>query len=238
MKKTSISLLFGLFTLLSGISGFVVAQDAAKNEQVYSVSPDLRRCIYPLCGGWLLNPLNIATLDFQNEEQAAANSLQFAPIYVARINYRELELTKEQIQKFEQEAHSGKALLRGRLVEIRHWTKQFRQPIYELVASGSWLAANDNTPFGPYLDVKSSGIVCITTPCPYYEAELINTNIFSLFDAVNFERARLTREQEALAWRAISEGGLFMTAVTYTFQGMAGEGTGLAATQVYFSYPK
>jgi len=239
MKKMSICFLFSFISLLLGFTHTAVgqSQDVARG-QVFSVSPDLRRCIYPLCGGWHLNPVNIATLGFQNEEQATTAPAQFAPIYVARINYRALGLSKEQIQKFEQEAYAGKTLARGRLVEIRHWSKQFGQPVYELVASGTWIAANNQTPFGPYLDVKSSGIVCITTPCPYYEAELINTSIFSLFDEVTFARAGLNREQEARAWRAISEGGLFMTAVTFPFQGMAGEGTGLAATQVYFSFPR
>lgn len=237
MKKTSVSLLLCLFTLLFGFTSLTEAQIVAR-EQVYSVTPDLRRCVFPLCGGWYINPVNIATLDFQDEEQATVAPQQFAPIYVARINYKALGLSKEQIQKFEQEAYAGKALVRGYTRDVPYWTTQFRQPIKELVASGTWLAANNNPPFGPYLNVKSSGIVCITTPCPYYEAELINTSIYSLFDDLNFERARLTREQEARAWRAVAEGGLFMTAITYPFKGMAGEGTGLAATQVYFSYPK
>jgi hypothetical protein len=211
--------------------------DPAK-QQVYSLEPDLRKCAFPFCGGWYLNPVNLATVSFQNEEQALNAPSSFAPIYIAKINYRALGLTQDQIKKFEQEAYAGKALIRGTLSDYRVYTQGIARPVYQLLARGAWLAANGNPHLGPYLDVRSSGIVCITTPCPYYEAELINTDILSLFDRVTFERARLTREQETLAWREISQGGLFMTAVTFSFEGLAGEGTGLAATQVYFSYPK
>ncbi len=223
--------------------GSAVAQTAipppSESIRTYSVQPDYRRCASPMCGGWFLTPVNLPTLHIQTEEEALAPPATLAPIYVAAVNYRALGLTPEEIAKLEAQMRQGLALLRGALRPYVWPTgSPSTTPLNILVANGAWTAANQNRPVGSYLNVKSSGIVCITTPCPYYKAELINTSVTSLFDELNFKRAELTPEQELRARRAVAEGGLVLTGVPYPFQGVAGQGRGLAATQVYFSYPK
>lgn len=216
----------------------VISPPAAR-VQTYSVQPDYRRCASPICGGWFLTPVNLATLHFQTEEEALAPPPSFAPIYVAAVDYRSLGLTPEEIARLEMQMRQGLALLRGALKPyIWPANSPSTRPLNILAANGAWTAANNNRPIGSYLNVKSSGIVCITTPCPYYEAELINTSITSLFDELNFRRAELTAAQELKARRAVAEGGLVLTGFIYPFKGVAGEGKGIAATQVYFSYPK
>ena len=200
----------------------------------YTVKPDYRKCAFPLCGGWFLTPVNQYSLQLENEDEAYQNSLLVPnTIYVSHINYRALGVTPEQIKELETIMRSGQALLAGSANSFASFVPAART----FTAQAAWTSPTKTEPVGPYLNVSSSGIVCITTPCPYYKAELINSGFSSNFHELNFEKAELDREQEALAWQAISSKGLVLTGVTFVSQGMTGTGTGIAATKVFFPFP-
>jgi hypothetical protein len=209
----------------------------------YIVKPDYRKCAFPLCGGWYLTPVNQYSLHLETEDEAYQNAALLPnSIYVSYINYKRLGLTKKQIAELETAINSEQTLLRGAVVNspvsgnIVTRTKT-------LVANGAWVGANKNTPVGPYLKISSTGIVCITTPCPYFNAALINSNYSSEFHALSLEKALLDREQEAQAWQAISTDGLVITGTTYESTGfdetgaVPGKGIGIAATKVFFAFP-
>jgi hypothetical protein len=227
---TTISLLFSL-----GCIAQTPVKPAPDNGLTYSVKPDYRKCAFPACGGWYLTPVNQYSLQLETADDAYQNSL-IAPntIYVAYINYRTLNLTPEQIKELEASLRSGQGLLRGTINSIS------TTPVIgtkTLVAQAAWTSPTKTDPVGPYLKVSSSGIVCITTPCPYYKAELINTAFTSNFDELVFDKAELDREQTAQAWQAVSSGGLVITGVKYDSKGQVGTGTGISATKVFFDFP-
>lgn len=223
------------------ISPGVLAQDVirpAPNEgTTYLVKPDYRKCAFPMCGGWFLTPLNQFSRQLESDEEAYENSL-LPPksIYVAYIDYRRLGLTREQQRELESEMHNEQALLRGVLSRSGVVTPETSASA-TLQANGAWVSANKREPYGPYLRISSTGIVCITTPCPYYKAELINTGFSTVFDDLNLEKAELDREQTGRAWQAVASEGLVITGVKYESEGMTGPGTGIAATKVFFSFP-
>ncbi len=203
----------------------------------YSVKPDYRKCAFPMCGGWFLTPVNQYSLQLESEDEAYQNSsLLPNSIYVAYINYRALGLKPAQIQELEVAMRSEQALLRG---TISNPPIASISPIggRTLAVNGAWTGANKTVALGPYLKISSSGIVCITTPCPYYKANLINSLYSTNFHELTFAKAELTREQEALAWQAVASDGLVMTGLRYESQGQVGTGVGISATKVFFAFP-
>jgi hypothetical protein len=226
--------------LLALAAGLFMAATVSAQEPVkptpdtaltYSVKPDYRKCAFPLCGGWYITPVNQYSLALEDSDEAYQHSLLLPnSIYVATINYKALGLTPDQIAKLEDSLRRGQGLLRG---VVKASTTKYST----LIAQAAWTSPNTNTPVGPYLNVSSSGIVCITTPCPYFKAELINSFFTTNFHELTFEKAGLDEKQESLAWQAVSEAGLVLTGVKFESQGMTGTGTGIAATKVYFSYP-
>jgi hypothetical protein len=225
-----LALAAGLF-MTATVSAQEPIKPAPDTALTYSVKPDYRKCAFPLCGGWFITPVNQYSLALEESDEAYQHSLLLPnSIYVATINYKALGLTPEQIAKLEDSLRSGQGLLRGvvKASTTKHST---------LIAQAAWTSPNTNTPVGPYLKVSSSGIVCITTPCPYFKAELINSFFTTNIHELTFEKAGLDEKQESLAWQAVSEAGLVLTGVKYESQGMTGTGTGIAATKVYFGYP-
>lgn len=226
--------------LLAFTAGLLIAMNATAQESIkpapvnaltYSVKPDYRKCAFPVCGGWYITPANQYSLALEDSDEAYQHSLLLPnSIYVATINYKAMGLTPDQIATLEDSLRKGQGLLRGVV-------KTAATKFSTLVAQAAWTSPNANEPVGPYLKVSSSGIVCITTPCPYFTAELINSFSSTNFHELTFEKAGLDEKQESLAWQAVSEGGLVLTGVKYESQGMTGTGTGVAATKVYFSYP-
>jgi hypothetical protein len=209
----------------------------------YIVKPDYSKCAFPMCGGWFLTPVNQYSLQLQTEDEAYQSAALLPnSIYVAYINYKRLGLIEEQIAELNNAIQSEQALLRGTIISsptsgiVPSRTKT-------LVANGAWVGANKNTPVGPYLKISSTGIVCITTPCPYFNATLINSDYTRQFHDLSLEKAALDREQEAQAWQAISTDGLVITGTTYETTGFdetgaePGKGIGIAATKVFFCIP-
>lgn len=223
-------------SLLISIGSFAQAVEKPSpiKPTTYSVKPDYRKCAFPACGGWYLTPVNQYSLQLESDDEAYQNSLLLPnTIYVSTINYRALGLTPSQIKELEISLRSGQGLLAGTI------SGPVISPaaIKTLNAQSAWTSPTKNEPFGTYLNVSSSGIICITTPCPYFTAQLINSTFSTNFHELTFEKAELDREQEARAWQAVSSGGLVLTGVRYVSQGQVGTGTGISATKVFFAFP-
>lgn len=237
---TMIGIFFALFAITTQ------AQTIIKPEPLgttYTVKPDYRKCAFPICGGWYLTPVNQYSLYLQTEDEAYATAnLLPNTIYVAYINYKRLGLDEKQIAELENAIRNDQALVRGTITSTPV-TNRLAPRTQTLVANGAWVGANKNIPTGPYLNITSTGIVCITTPCPYFKANIINSDYSSEIHALSFEKAALEREQEAQAWQAVSTTGLIITGTKYPTTGFdetgaePGTGVGVAATKVFFAFP-
>lgn len=221
----------------------------SREGTVYSVKPDYRKCAFPMCGGWHLTPVNQYSILPQTEDEAY-DSLALLPnsIYVSYLNFKALGLSKKQVEELQGLIHTQQVLLRGTVTNKKSVTSKKTIAINTftintLNANGAWVSANNNPAVGPYQRITSTGIVCITIPCPYFKTQFLNSNYSSQIDALNFDKVDLTREQQTLAWQAISTTGLIITGTTYTFTGFdetgaePGIGIGIKASQVFFSYP-
>lgn len=241
---TRTALLLAVFASLFSIGA--QAQTVISPEPTgttYIVKPDYRKCAFPLCGGWFLTPVNQYSLYLETEDEAYQNAALLPnSIYVSYINYKRLGLTEKQIAELEIAIQSEQALLRG-TVANSPVSGHIISRTKTLIANGAWVGANKNTAVGPYLKVSSTGIVCITTPCPYFKAALINSDYTSELHELSLEKATLDREQEAQAWQAISTDGLVITGTKYETTGfdetgaVPDKGIGIAATKVFFTFP-
>lgn len=222
--------------LLTVFSAVGWAQTANNAGLYYTIQPDYRLCPAPYCGGWWLTQVNRYSVSPDAALDGTAGPVVSDPIHVSSIDYRALGLTQEQIFEFENRIREGKGFIRGVL-------KPYPYPVFYgsqlqvLAATGTWVAANDNAPVGPYLSVRSTGILCITTPCPYYEAEVLNTDYRTPVHELDLTRAGLTDKQTELARREVEGKGLVMTGVRFPSQGQTGTGVGITATKVFFTFP-
>lgn len=256
MNNTLLSLIRNIlkFTLLFATLIFTyVASAQTTNAQTktaptkagtfYSVKPDYRKCAFPLCGGWHLTPVNQYSLQPETEEEAY-DTLSLLPnsIYVPYLNFKALGLKKKQIEELQGFIHTQTVLLRGNIASTKTTSKNSAK-VNTFNANGAWVSANNKDAIGPYQKITSTGIVCITTPCPYFKTQLLNNNYSAQIDDLNLEAAELTEAQQAAAWESLSTKGLIITGTTYNFTGFdetgaePSVGTGVKATQVFFSYP-
>jgi hypothetical protein len=226
------ALLFSIGSLAQEFQKPTPIKDGATT---YTVKPDYRKCAFPVCGGWFLTPVNQYSLQLESDDEAYEHSLLLPNrVYVSSINYKALGLTPTQIKELELVLRNEQGLVAGNVVSI---ASAAQMATSTLVAQAAWTSPTKNTAVGPYLKVSSSGIVCITTPCPYFNAQLINSTYSTNFHELTFEKSELDRDQEALAWQAVSSGGLVLTGVRFESQGQVGTGIGISATKVFFTYP-
>jgi hypothetical protein len=186
-------------------------------------------------GGWNLTAVNQYAASTQSEDEAHRSSLLASnTIYVSKIDYKGLGLKPGQGRELEANLRSGQALLAGNVVDR---PTPGQEKTNTLEARAAWVSPTKTQAIGPYLKVSSSGIVCITTPCPYFTVKLINNTYTVNYDALIFDRAELDRDQEARAWQAVSSEGLVLTGVRFFPEQQTGTGTGISATKVFFAFP-
>jgi hypothetical protein len=187
-------------------------------------------------GGWILTAVNQYADRTQSEDEAYTSSLLASDtVHVSKISYKGLSLKPGQAKELEAHLLSGQGLLAGNL--IHHPNPPGQEKAAALEARAAWVSPTKTQAIGPYLKVSSSGIVCITTPCPYFKVKLINNTYTVNYDALIFDRAELDRDQEARAWQAVSSDGLVLTGVRFFPELQTGTGRGISATKVFFPFP-
>ncbi len=222
------ALLFSIGSLAQELTPPAEAQKPVKDiGTTYKVTPGTT--------GWTLTLVNQYSLRTESEDEAYQTSLM-APsnISVSRIDYKGLGLKPGQARELEANLLSGQAILAGNVVSR---PAPGHQQTEILEAKAAWISPTKSLAIGPYLKVSSSGIVCITTPCPYFTVRLINSTYTVNYDALIFDRAELDHDQEAQAWKAVSSDGLVLTGVRFFPEQETGVATGISATKVFFPFP-
>jgi hypothetical protein len=187
---------------------------AGVNSNFYIVTRrDLRRCVAPLCGGFYVKRVN-----------------QTAERYVSGFNFEDLGLSAADEDSLRDAAEGGKAILRGKLSAVA-WNNT---TVNEFKASEGWKGATGNAPTGSSFRITSSGIVCITSPCPTLHEGKLNsskeTNIHDLDLGASTDQALV---DQALA--AVHDtDGILVAGVHSSFRGPAGRGSKLKASEFYF----
>ena len=125
---------------------------------------DTRKCAYPMCGGYFVKAVNQALT------RCADGSMQ-KECHAVQLNANALGWTSDQRAAFDAEFAQGHALVRGLLepAPAGFYTAD------QLTITEAWQGQGlRNKPLGSFYSVKSTGIVCITAPCPSLAATKLN----------------------------------------------------------------
>lgn len=188
---------------------------------------DLRKCAYPFCGGYFVKAVN------QRLTRCADGSLK-KECHAVSLNTDALGWSGEQRAAFNEQFGAGKALVRGHLAlgEI----SSIKTPV--LTAKEAWQGQALSKPTGAFYAVKSTGIVCITTPCPSIAVTLLNsaskpTNPDLDLSTSGASDKAIEAAGQALSTTGILAAGTLVPTKSVDFAGRTRRGTQLATSEFY-----
>jgi eight-cysteine-cluster-containing protein len=194
-----------------------VAAGAAAPAEYFTVRPDVRRCIAPLCGGFFIDPVNRRKL-------RCADGRRAEECYVAGIDLSALgpEAT------ISSSPLEPPVVVRGVLQETKF--EGLDVVLDTLIASELWEPVTRAEARGRFVRLSDSGVRCITEPCPSILAELLNRDRGRFLDEVDLSRLKLDERQREEAWALID-----------SLEGLVAAGRfsrrrGFVATEVYFPF--
>lgn len=209
----------------------------SKVDTLYSVRRDMRRCAAPACGGWWVTPVNTTAGLLTETPLTAIDAPMPAAEYVAKFEFGCVQWSAEQISRFSTLAETSTALVSGRLMGTSPATTNAALNQHEsLVLRDAFTAVSNSAPGGSFFNLKSSGIVCITSPCPSFQADLLNTNLSQEVHDIAFSK-EFSDAQQIQARSSISATGLVVSGTQSTFKGQAGQGVRLDINQIFAPYP-
>jgi hypothetical protein len=186
---------------------------AYPNSTYYLVTgPDLRRCAYPLCGGFFIKRVNRPTTVCSDRSvQAQCRILSF--------DYRSLGLDTATESELQALVEKGQVLLRG---GIRKTSPINGRTYDRFVAQEAWEASALGTPGGTFYRTHRLPLACAA--CPTFETEQLNTSLpAQLYHRLVFDPARfspmVSRRIESLA--ASSDSGVLVAAQPLSGGGMS-----------------
>jgi hypothetical protein len=124
----------------------------------YTATADKRRCAAPLCGGFFVARVNTA------QTRCADGKLRRS-CYVADVDFGALRIGQDPGADFR--AQPDLFLLRGA-----------QDPVSEVAVlrvSEVFVGTPGASPTGKFFRIRSTGIVCITTPCPSLAAQVLTS---------------------------------------------------------------
>lgn len=188
---------------------------------------DMRKCAYPMCGGYFVKSVNLAAT-------RCADGTQHKECHAVQLNTNALGWTPEQKAAFEADFAKGQALVRGVLEPAPAGLYTADQ----LTVTEAWSAQGPRRALGTYYGVKSTGIVCITTPCPSLAANRLNVIGPVLNPDLDLSYSGASDKQiqagyEALGSTGILTAGVIIPVKLPSLDGSPRKGSKLIATQFY-----
>jgi hypothetical protein len=199
------------------------AQDLrAATPSYVTLRRDLRRCASPLCGGFFVDAVNQDTLRCTDGSRAAE-------CYVFDLDLSALGLSAEQ-----------EATLRGApdtfllLAQIRP-QRTVAGRLGQLEVREAWQGHEGVAPSGRFFRARNDGIVCITSPCLSFSAELLNRQDSS-FKVAQIDLSAVSDDPSAAFAQLDAADGLLLAGRRTTVTGPAGRARGLSASEFYLPF--
>lgn len=159
--------------------------------------PDLRKCAFPMCGGYFVKAVNLP-------QTRCADGTQQKECHAAWLNPKALGWTPEQTAAFEASFAKGKAVVRGYLEPAPGGLYTADQ----LTLTEAWQGQGTHKPLGTFYGVKSTGIVCITAPCPSLAASKLNVVGPAVNPDLDLSLTGATDKQIQAGYEALGSSGI------------------------------
>jgi len=193
--------------------------DESTNNIYLTIKPDLRKCVSPICGGWIVNPVN------QHKLRCTDGTVR-KECYVGTDEVNIPNLTDKQLNELRQMMSASRALIYGNL------SNKVEYGLLEINAA--WLGAGSQPAEGKFVSVSDNGIRCITYPCPTYDAKLLNRRSVKSIASYDLREVDAGKDQLALAQGAVlTDDGLHLAGKFVEVSGPAGVAQGIKASQFY-----
>ena len=207
-------------------TGFLLKKDrsdhihsAISKNLYFTIRPDYRKCVSPICGGWFVNPVN-------RKRMRCPNGRFQKECYVGTDKIDIRNLSEEQLQTLRQAMYDSRVLINAAISNSVEYG--------ELQISDAWISANNEPPSGRFFSVSKSGIVCITYPCLTMDAQVLNRRHVKAIADLDLSMVRASEAQLVEANTALSsDEGLPISGSFYKVSGPAGEALGISASQFY-----
>lgn len=197
----------------------------------YEISRDIRKCAFPMCGGFLLDRLNASSTkchDGTTSEACYTPELDLSQSGLSAAAFDKLVAAADR-STFGEGVH---AIVRGRFLK-----KNLTTPSPELgrfVVTEIWLAQSEAVSDGVFVKVADNGLRCIAAPCPSTGEKALNTSRLSAIADIDFTDAALEPSvQDAAIGDLFEPHGLIIAGDRYNFKIDGRKGKGRTATAVY-----
>jgi hypothetical protein len=211
-----------LFLLALLLPSIAMARD--DGEVYFSARADLRKCVFPLCGGFFVQRAN--RLATECADGRARNEC-----YVAEADLSALGLSEEQASGARSLLAAGRALAKGSL-RLKPYGDFGNLGV--LVASEVWEAATETPPKGAFYRLASNGVVCIAYPCRSLREETLNAAFRRDIADPDFSAVGASESQLSAAQARLSQaGGILAAGLRRTVKGPGGKAPSLLLSQFY-----
>lgn len=200
-----------------------VTEAGVSGPLYYFARPDYRKCAYPMCGGTWIRRANF-------DKTKCADKTWQDECYVASIDYAALGLTDDEVATFDADLEAGLAIVRGSLGKLT-----LEQGVFgALKAVEGHRAVTGSEPTGNLYLVESSGIVCITYPCPSLHEQKLNSTSNANIAGVDLAPTDATQEQIDAAFAGLAAGkGFVVSGKHRTVKGPGGKSKEIVASELY-----
>jgi len=205
--------MFAIVFLVVAVSGLLQATGALAGvkEEYFLVRQDTRKCAFPACGGFFLDPVNVDKFDCPRGEVSRKGECYVAEIRGVTVG-------------------PALSLVRGKFVPYSGDINAFEAlEGYEGKINPHPAKNND-----AFLAISDVGINCIAAPCNTFHGTKLNERSFErdvlMFADIDLSRFKASEEAVRDEMR---HNDVILTASTYKVEGAAGTSLGLTVSNVF-----
>lgn len=190
-------------------------------QDYYLIELDLRRCIWPQCGGVYAKPVN------QRRMRCTDGS------YAQRCRFPSVDwslLGESSLSTIFSEIGAPTLLVKAQVLPREY--EGFGNLGY-LIIEQAFRPATSNPPEGYFYGVKNNGIVCITSPCFSGTQYTLNSRRERALSGVDLNPVGAGNDDTEQAYRIFSESVLLAAGKTERRRELNGRGTQFVANQFY-----
>jgi hypothetical protein len=205
-----------------GTEEAAIAGDGASTYFIVT-GQDLRKCMYPICGGVYVKRLNQGTTK-------CADGVYRSECHATNVDLKGLGLEDADSSKFQDTFAQSYGIVRGSLKRV---ADGFGHDVDTLVATEAWVTATLSAPTGTFYGLSDNGIRCFAAPCSSILEEKLDTSTTLNIAEVDLTPSGANWKQIDQAQGMLSTTGILAAGSNHTIHGPGGTSKKLVASQFY-----